>query len=77
MKRIFADTLYWVALIHRRDQWHQGALRVSRTLAGFHAGRLHHSALTDGATAYTRKKHPNGVSPFTGFESCRPSYIGR
>jgi predicted nucleic acid-binding protein len=36
MRRIFADTLYWVALLHRKDQWHQAALQVSRTLAGCH-----------------------------------------
>ncbi len=36
MRRIFADTLYWVALIHRKDQWHHAAVKVSRTLAGCH-----------------------------------------
>ena len=36
MKRIFADTLYWVAITHRKDQWHQAALKVSRNLAGSH-----------------------------------------
>ena len=36
MKRVFADTLYWVALIHRKDQWHQSAVSVSRTLANCH-----------------------------------------
>jgi predicted nucleic acid-binding protein len=34
MRRVFADTLYWIALIHRRDQWHQAAVGISRTLAG-------------------------------------------
>jgi uncharacterized protein len=34
MRRIFADTLYWVALLHRNDQWHQAALQASRGLAG-------------------------------------------
>jgi predicted nucleic acid-binding protein len=34
MRRIFADTLYWVALLHRKDQWHQAALNASRALAG-------------------------------------------
>lgn len=34
MRRIFADTLYWVALLHRRDQWHHAALQASRALAG-------------------------------------------
>ena len=36
MRRIFADTLYWVALIHRKDQWHHAAVKASRTLAGCH-----------------------------------------
>jgi uncharacterized protein len=36
MKRIFADSLYWVAITHRKDQWHQAALTVSRTLVGCH-----------------------------------------
>lgn len=36
MKRVFADTLYWVAITHRKDQWHQAAVNVSRTLAGCH-----------------------------------------
>jgi predicted nucleic acid-binding protein len=36
VRRIFADTLYWVAMIHRKDQWHQAAVSVSRTLTGCH-----------------------------------------
>jgi uncharacterized protein len=36
MRRIFADTLYWVAITHRKDQWHQAAVAVSRRLAGAH-----------------------------------------
>jgi uncharacterized protein len=36
MRRIFADTLYWVALTHRKDQWHPAALKASRALAGCH-----------------------------------------
>ena len=23
MNRVFVDSLYWIAIIHRRDQWHQ------------------------------------------------------
>jgi uncharacterized protein len=34
MRRIFADTLYWVAITNRRDQWHQIAEQTSRRLAG-------------------------------------------
>ncbi len=36
MRRVFADTLYWVALTHRKDLWHQAAVKISRTLAGCH-----------------------------------------
>jgi predicted nucleic acid-binding protein len=36
MRRLFADTLYWVAITHRKDQWHQAAVKISRTLAGCH-----------------------------------------
>ena len=36
MRRVFADTLYWVAMTHRKDQWHQAAVTISRTLAGCH-----------------------------------------
>ena len=34
MRRVFADTLYWVALTHRKDQWHGAAVAMSRGLAG-------------------------------------------
>ncbi len=34
MRPVFADTLYWVALTHRKDQWHPAAVSVSRTLSG-------------------------------------------
>jgi uncharacterized protein len=36
MRRVFADTLYWVAITHRKDQWHNAAVTVSRRLAGCH-----------------------------------------
>jgi uncharacterized protein len=36
MRRVFADTLYWVAMTHRKDQWHQTAMKITRTLAGCH-----------------------------------------
>ena len=28
-KRVFADTLYWIAITHRKDQWHQDAVNAS------------------------------------------------
>ena len=28
MKRPFADAVYWVALAHRKDQWHPRAVEV-------------------------------------------------
>jgi predicted nucleic acid-binding protein len=36
MRRVFADTLYWVAMTHRKDLWNQAAVRISRTLSGCH-----------------------------------------
>jgi len=33
VRTIFADTLYWIAIINPRDQWHTRALAVSKTLA--------------------------------------------
>jgi uncharacterized protein len=36
MRRVFADTLYWVAITHRKDQWHHAAVTISRKLAGCH-----------------------------------------
>jgi predicted nucleic acid-binding protein len=34
MRRIFADTMYWIALASLHDQWHSEAMRVSRALRG-------------------------------------------
>jgi predicted nucleic acid-binding protein len=36
MRRIFVDTLYWIAITSRKDQWHQAAQQASRKLAGCH-----------------------------------------
>ena len=30
---VFADTLYWIALINARDQWHERAVSIQTTLA--------------------------------------------
>ncbi len=32
MKQIFADTFYWVALINKKDNWHQGVIELTSTL---------------------------------------------
>jgi uncharacterized protein len=32
MRRLFADSLYWIALSDQRDQWHAAALQTSLTL---------------------------------------------
>ena len=32
MRRVFADTFYWVALLYRRDPWHARVEAFSRTL---------------------------------------------
>ncbi|MGB5768689.1 MAG: PIN domain-containing protein [Crocosphaera sp.] len=32
MKPIFADTFYWVALINKKDNWHQRVIELTSTL---------------------------------------------
>ena len=32
MRRVFADSLYWIALSHPGDQWHAAAMAVSPSL---------------------------------------------
>lgn len=34
MRIVFADTLYWIALINSRDQWHPRAMSVNADLSG-------------------------------------------
>jgi predicted nucleic acid-binding protein len=36
MRRVFVDTLYWIAITNPKDQWHQAAVNASRRLAGCH-----------------------------------------
>lgn len=33
MRTVFADTLYWIALVNSRDQWHQRALSINADLS--------------------------------------------
>jgi predicted nucleic acid-binding protein len=33
MSIVFADTLYWIALINSRDQWHQHAVSINADLS--------------------------------------------
>ena len=33
MRIVFADTLYWIALISSRDQWHERAVSIKTALA--------------------------------------------
>ena len=35
MRTVFIDTLYWVAFINPKDQWHQKASHVKETLGSF------------------------------------------
>ena len=35
MRRIFVDAVYWVALAHRKDQWHSRVVEVSQQLGLF------------------------------------------
>jgi predicted nucleic acid-binding protein len=34
MRRVFADSLYWIALTYPRDQWHGQAVKANQTLHG-------------------------------------------
>ena len=34
MRGVFADAVYWVALTHPRDQWHERAVGAARALRG-------------------------------------------
>ncbi len=34
MRKVFADTFYWVALINIKDQWRKRAVEVSQNLIG-------------------------------------------
>ena len=34
MRRVFVDTLFWIAISNRKDQWHQAAEQASHPLAG-------------------------------------------
>jgi hypothetical protein len=34
MRRVFADSMCWIALASLHDQWHAQAVKVSRTLRG-------------------------------------------
>jgi hypothetical protein len=34
MRRVFADTVYWITLANPLDQWHRSAAQASRTLGG-------------------------------------------
>ncbi|GAC1450093.1 MAG: PIN domain-containing protein [Isosphaeraceae bacterium] len=36
MRRVFVDTLYWIAITSRKDQWHRAAEKASRSLGGCH-----------------------------------------
>jgi len=33
MSTVFADSLYWIALINSRDQWHERAVSIKTALA--------------------------------------------
>jgi uncharacterized protein len=36
MRRFFADTFYWIALLNPRDQWHAHVLAFDATLDAYH-----------------------------------------
>ena len=36
MRRLFADSFYWVALLNAKDQWHAQVIQVTGTLGAHH-----------------------------------------
>lgn len=36
MRRLFADTFYWMALLYARDQWYQRVVEFSESLDSYH-----------------------------------------
>lgn len=36
MSQVFVDTLYWVAITSRRDEWHPAAMKAGESLASAH-----------------------------------------
>lgn len=36
MRRLFADTFYWVALLNRRDRWNRRVVEVTASLGTHH-----------------------------------------
>ncbi len=34
MRKVLADTFYWIALINLKDQWRGRALKISQNLTG-------------------------------------------
>lgn len=35
MRKIFADTSYWIAIFFPRDQWHEKAKALSKSLSSY------------------------------------------
>jgi uncharacterized protein len=61
MRQVFADSLYWIALSHQRDQWHAAALNASRMLQG--AGIVTtQEMLGEFLTAFRHLPHLRGIS---------------
>ena len=36
MRRLFADTFYWIALLNRRDRWNRRVVEVTASLGNHH-----------------------------------------
>jgi hypothetical protein len=34
MRRVFADSLYWIAVSHPMDQWHAAAMKAGQQIRG-------------------------------------------
>jgi predicted nucleic acid-binding protein len=61
MRRIFVDTLYWIAVTNRKDQWHHAAEKASHAVSGAELVTTQEvltevlNAFCDGGTAFRQE----------------------
>ena len=61
MRRVFADSLYWIALSHQRDQWHAAAMTASRALQTAEIVTTH-EMLSEFLTAFRHTRRLRGIA---------------
>ena len=62
MEKVFADTVYWVATINRKDQW-AGAARVAKNQLGKQTLLVTtDEVLAEVLTAFSKKRRQLGVA---------------